>query len=257
MSGLQAPAPRRARRHSVWPALALLASVVATAAHAQLAELTAGTKVRVRAPSAVAGRVTGVVLSRGADSLMISRENATPVTLTLAALTSLEISRGNSHGRGAVKGALWGGRGDVRARARRARGGVHRRWRRAQLHARFARRGRGLRGRGRRPDRLGHRCDHRERALGTGRAAPACRGAAVAAWWSERGASLVEVTRAPAAPPARMMPTPVRAPVPPVSRSIGRARAMSPAATLANIFATRNPTASRVRCARSAYGHQT
>ncbi len=100
----------RTGQHLRWSALAaLLVALVATPVEAQLAELTVGTKARVRAPSVVVGRLTGIVLARGADSVTMSRENATPVTLPLAALTSLEISRGKSHGRGAWKGALWGG----------------------------------------------------------------------------------------------------------------------------------------------------
>jgi hypothetical protein len=110
MSGVHPSTRPIVRRRLAWPAFAALALALAAApAHAQLAELTAGTKVRVRAPSAVAGRLTGIVLTRGADSVTMSRENATPVTLPLSALTTLEISRGKSHGRGAWKGALWGG----------------------------------------------------------------------------------------------------------------------------------------------------
>jgi hypothetical protein len=88
---------------------ALALTLVASPAHAQLSELTVGTRVRMQAPSAVAGRLTGVVLVRSADSVTVSRNNAAPLAVPIAALTSLEISRGKSHGRGAWTGALWGG----------------------------------------------------------------------------------------------------------------------------------------------------
>lgn len=87
----------------------LLTSLLASPAHAQFVELDPGTRIRLRAPAAVAGQLTGVVIGRSNDSLTVSRSNAMPVTLPLSALTSLEISRGKSHGRGAMKGALWGG----------------------------------------------------------------------------------------------------------------------------------------------------
>ena len=87
--------------------LALLALPLASV-DAQLAELTPGTKVRLRAPTAVAGQLKGLVIARTNDSVTVTRENATPVAIPLAALTSLEISRGKSRLRGAGKGALWG-----------------------------------------------------------------------------------------------------------------------------------------------------
>ncbi len=78
-------------------------------AGAQVAELQVGTRVRLRAPSTVAGRLTGVVLARSADSVTVSRVEALPITIPVSSLTSLEISRGKSRGLGASKGALWGG----------------------------------------------------------------------------------------------------------------------------------------------------
>lgn len=86
-----------------------LLTIPVAVSHAQLAELQPGTRVRVLAPSAVAGKLTGVVLARVGDSVSISRPDALPVTVPLSAFTSLEISRGRSRSRGAVKGALWGG----------------------------------------------------------------------------------------------------------------------------------------------------
>jgi len=76
---------------------------------AQVQELQPGTRVRVRAPSVLAGQVTGVVIARAGDSITVSRPEATPLAMPLSALTSLEISRGKSRSRGAGTGALWGG----------------------------------------------------------------------------------------------------------------------------------------------------
>jgi hypothetical protein len=84
-------------------------ALMAVPAHAQFKELDPGTRVRLQAPSAVAGKLVGVVIARSGDSLTVSRSNAMPVTVPVSSLTSLEISRGKSHGRGALKGALWGG----------------------------------------------------------------------------------------------------------------------------------------------------
>jgi hypothetical protein len=75
---------------------------------AQLVELQPGTKVRVQAPGAIARRVTGLLIARTTDSITMTRPNATPVSIPLRSLTSLEISRGKSRWRGAGKGALWG-----------------------------------------------------------------------------------------------------------------------------------------------------
>lgn len=86
----------------------LLACAPTARASAQLAELQLGARVRVRAPGEVAGRLTGMVLSRSADSLTMSRPNATPLTLAIAKLSTVEISRGKSRSRGALKGIAWG-----------------------------------------------------------------------------------------------------------------------------------------------------
>jgi hypothetical protein len=89
--------------------MAALLSLPMDAARAQIPELQTGARVRLRAPSTVAGRVTGVVLARSADSVTLAREGGVPVAVPLSALTSLEVSRGKSRSRGAGKGALWGG----------------------------------------------------------------------------------------------------------------------------------------------------
>jgi len=89
-------------------AAALLLTPLASAG-AQLAELQPGTRVRVRAPSVVAGRLEGVVVQRVADTVVVTRPNAGPVSLPIAAITRAEVSRGRSRGAGALRGALWGG----------------------------------------------------------------------------------------------------------------------------------------------------
>ena len=78
------------------------------AAHSQLAELQPGARVRIRAPGEIAGRLTGVVVARSADSVTITRSGGTPVAVALAKLSTLDISRGKSRGAGALKGVAWG-----------------------------------------------------------------------------------------------------------------------------------------------------
>jgi hypothetical protein len=113
MSAMLSRCPLHIQRDIVRVAIAsvglLLTSLIASPAHAQFVELDPGTRIRLRAPAAVAGQLTGVVIARSNDSLTVSRSNAMPVTVPFTALTSLEVSRGKSHGRGALKGALWGG----------------------------------------------------------------------------------------------------------------------------------------------------
>ena len=88
--------------------LSLVAVIVAVPLDAQVSELTVGARLRVRAPDAVAGRLTGVVVARTADSLTLTRSNAAPVAIPLVSLTEVEVSRGRSRSRGALKGAAWG-----------------------------------------------------------------------------------------------------------------------------------------------------
>ena len=78
-------------------------------AEAQLAELIPGVHVRVRAPGSLAGRFAGTVVARTADSLTIASDEGVPVQLPLSRLTAVEISRGQSRSKGAMKGMLWGG----------------------------------------------------------------------------------------------------------------------------------------------------
>ncbi len=86
----------------------LLCGMPWASAASQLAELQPGVRVRVRAPGEIAGRLTGVVLSRSADSVTLNRPNAMPVTVAISKLSSIEISRGKSRRRGALTGAAWG-----------------------------------------------------------------------------------------------------------------------------------------------------
>jgi hypothetical protein len=92
-------------------ALALFScfAVPVSSADAQLASLIPGVRARMRAPGSFNGRLTGMVTNRTADSLSIAMENGVPVQLPLSALTSVDISRGESRSRGAMKGAIWGG----------------------------------------------------------------------------------------------------------------------------------------------------
>ena len=89
--------------------LALALGSVTAPLSAQVSELTVGARVRVRAPDIVAGRLTGVIIARGADTLTLTRADATPLTMRVSQLSAVEISRGRSRGRGAAHGALWGG----------------------------------------------------------------------------------------------------------------------------------------------------
>ncbi len=100
----------RRNRHRLCPAvIALLLALPFTEVMAQIAEVQPGARIRLRAPAVVAGRYTGVVLSRSADSMMVSRAAGSAVVIPMRAVTSLELSRGKSRAVGAGKGALWGG----------------------------------------------------------------------------------------------------------------------------------------------------
>lgn len=75
---------------------------------AQQAELRPGARVRLSAPGTLAGQQTGTVLERSTDSLLFATPNGTPTRLALAALERVEVSRGRSRSRGALKGTAWG-----------------------------------------------------------------------------------------------------------------------------------------------------
>ena len=74
----------------------------------QMLEVQPGARVRVLAPGALAGRLTGIVIARTADSLTITRTNASPLAIPMSRLTSVELSRGKSHAAGALKGLVIG-----------------------------------------------------------------------------------------------------------------------------------------------------
>ncbi len=75
-------------------------------ADAQLAEVVAGAKVRVRSPE-LGTRVTGTVLERHGDTLRIARRSGQPFDIAISQITALELSSGRSRSYGARTGALW------------------------------------------------------------------------------------------------------------------------------------------------------
>jgi hypothetical protein len=77
-------------------------------ASAPLSEVRPGARIRVEAPGIVAGRYVGTVLTRIGDTLTLGAQASQPITLPLARVTSLEVSRGDSRGDGARRGVLWG-----------------------------------------------------------------------------------------------------------------------------------------------------
>jgi hypothetical protein len=75
---------------------------------APLSEAQPGARVRVEAPGIVAGRYVGTVLARNGDTLTLGNPAGVPITVPLARVTSLEISRGKSRSAGALRGVEWG-----------------------------------------------------------------------------------------------------------------------------------------------------
>jgi hypothetical protein len=74
---------------------------------AQVAEVSPGARIRFRAPPVVATRITGTVLERRADTVLVAPEKGSPVTVPISAFTTLDISKGKSRAEGAKVGALW------------------------------------------------------------------------------------------------------------------------------------------------------
>jgi hypothetical protein len=110
MVGGRPPNSREAKEAEMRPFLLFVAvscsPLASMAGQQQLAEQPApGARVRLRAPGVVAGRYTGTVLSRTPDTLVVGRSVATFVRVPVSALTSLEVSRGKSRSRGALRGA--------------------------------------------------------------------------------------------------------------------------------------------------------
>jgi len=77
----------------------------------QLSELAPGARVRLRAPGVVAGRHTGTLLARTPDTLVVGRSAERSVRVRVSALTSLEVRRRMSRGRGALVQGAAGGAG--------------------------------------------------------------------------------------------------------------------------------------------------
>jgi hypothetical protein len=74
---------------------------------AQVAEVSPGARIRFRAPPVVATRVTGTVLERRADTVLVAPEKGAPFTVPISALTTLDVSKGKSRAEGAKVGAIW------------------------------------------------------------------------------------------------------------------------------------------------------
>ena len=88
----------------------LVAAAPLARAGAQLDALQPGTRVRLRAPSVVAGRAEGSVFRRTPDTVYVARAHgAPPLAIPVIAITAAERRRGRDHGAGAARGALWGG----------------------------------------------------------------------------------------------------------------------------------------------------
>jgi hypothetical protein len=85
-----------------------LAPLAPASAQLPLPEVQPGTRVRVRAPGELGGRVEAIVIDRKPDTLRLAPIDAVPVRIPIAAITSLEINRGPSRRAGALEGAKWG-----------------------------------------------------------------------------------------------------------------------------------------------------
>jgi hypothetical protein len=96
--------------HLVVASLSLLAAAASVSPLAAQAgtELQPGVRVRIRAPGIVGGEYTGTVLARRGDTLVLGSPTSTPVTVPMARMTSLEVSRGTSRSLGAIAGLKWG-----------------------------------------------------------------------------------------------------------------------------------------------------
>jgi hypothetical protein len=92
-------------------ALAIVAALAlgdAAAAAQAFPQLQPGTRVRIRAPNLVDGLLTGKIASRSADSVVVAGEAGEEFTVPFAAMSELNVSRGVSHARGGLTGAIWG-----------------------------------------------------------------------------------------------------------------------------------------------------
>jgi hypothetical protein len=73
-----------------------------------MGELHPGARVRLDAPGVVSDKFTGTVLSSSADTFTVANPSTVAVTVPMAHITSLEVSRGKSRSAGAVRGLMWG-----------------------------------------------------------------------------------------------------------------------------------------------------
>lgn len=99
----------RLRRITLAIVVATVSGSVAWAAdgNEDLDALTVGSRVRLAAPAALAGRVQGLVLTMDDDALLVGTDHGPPVRVPREAITRLEVSTGR-RGR-ALKGAAIGG----------------------------------------------------------------------------------------------------------------------------------------------------
>jgi hypothetical protein len=73
-----------------------------------MGELHPGARVRLDAPGVVSDKFTGTILSSSADTFTVANPSTVAVTVPIAKVTSLQVSRGKSRSAGAVRGLMWG-----------------------------------------------------------------------------------------------------------------------------------------------------
>ena len=74
-----------------------------------VSDVQAGARVRLQAPTVARGRVIGTVARTEPAAIVVLRDAGGELTVPVAALLEMDVSRGTSSGRGALKGAIWGG----------------------------------------------------------------------------------------------------------------------------------------------------
>ena len=88
--------------------MVVLPAIVASSAHAQLADVGVGDRVRVTAPRVAIDRLTTVVLAGDTGRLTIRAESGGPLELSSSDITLLEVRRVRSRREGAWRGLKWG-----------------------------------------------------------------------------------------------------------------------------------------------------
>ncbi|MFP5353905.1 MAG: hypothetical protein ACLGIK_01940 [Gemmatimonadota bacterium] len=96
------------RALAIAASVAVFVAVVGIDAHAQLAEVEPGARIRFAAPSRFGAQVTGIVLERHGDTLKVAPTNGAPFLVRILEMERIAISRGKSRLLGAGMGALWG-----------------------------------------------------------------------------------------------------------------------------------------------------